>query len=164
MASNTQYHLRDSQRILYILRIAQILLALVYLTLLCYSGVNRGWWLNLSQPLALGGTVHVKPKTPATISHTDTQTVTAAILTLPIAAPILFAYNSANAAADRRTFVLHYARVIAEWLLIALWAASFITMLLPKGKNFQVLFQQPPYAEWDVAVALAGFETYVLFM
>lgn len=35
-------------------RILQIVLALVYLILLSYSGVHRGWWLNLSQPLGFG--------------------------------------------------------------------------------------------------------------
>jgi len=31
-------------------------------------------------------------------------------------------------------------------------------MLLPKGKDFKLLFEKPPYVEWVCAVALAGVE------
>ena len=34
-------------------------------------------------------------------------------------------------------------------------------MLLPKGKDFRLLFERPPYAEWDVGAALAAVEMYV---
>ena len=52
-------------------------------------------------------------------------------------------------------------RVIFEFIMMALWTASFITMLLPKGKDFRLLFNKPPYVEWDVAVALAALEVHV---
>ena len=37
-------------------RILQVALALVYLILVCYSGVHHGYWNNLVQPLSFGST------------------------------------------------------------------------------------------------------------
>lgn len=34
-------------------------------------------------------------------------------------------------------------------------------MLLKKGKDFRLLFETPPYAEWIVAVVIAAVEMYV---
>ena len=39
---------------LFNVRILQVVLAIIYLILLCYCGVHHGWWLNLHQPLGFG--------------------------------------------------------------------------------------------------------------
>ena len=46
---------------LFNVRIIQVALALVYLVLLCYSGVHHGWWLNLRQPLGFGSACSPSP-------------------------------------------------------------------------------------------------------
>ncbi|KAL6716908.1 hypothetical protein ACLMJK_004820 [Lecanora helva] len=121
-----------------LLRANQIIFALIVLIMLCYSGVHHGWWRNLGQPLGFG--------------------ITASLLTLVIAIPTIFGYTSTAVTASHRAFFLHFMRVIAEFVLIALWSATFATMLLPKGKDFKLLFERPPYAEWDVAACLSAFE------
>ena len=47
-------------------------------------------------------------------------------------------------------------RVGFEWLILGLWTATFITMLMPKGKNYRRLFEKPPYAEFWIAAFFAG--------
>lgn len=42
-------------KILYFLRIAQLLISLGFLILVCYAGVHRGWWKNINGALAVGG-------------------------------------------------------------------------------------------------------------
>lgn len=37
-------------------------------------------------------------------------------------------------------------------------------MLLPKGKDFKLLFERPPYGEWISAAVVAALELYVLFV
>ena len=37
-----------------IIRVFELLFALIFLVLLCYSFANPGWWLNLGQPLGFG--------------------------------------------------------------------------------------------------------------
>ena len=39
---------------LFNIRIPQVVVAIIYLTLLCYCGVHHGWWLNLQAPLGIG--------------------------------------------------------------------------------------------------------------
>ena len=50
---------------------------------------------------------------------------------------------------------------MSELVMMALWIASFITMLLPKGKDFRNLFDRPPHIVWDVAIAVAVVEASV---
>lgn len=52
-------------------------------------------------------------------------------------------------------------RVVFEFVMMALWVAAFVTMLLPKEKDSRLLFNKPPYVEWDVAVVLAAFQVCV---
>ena len=37
------------------IRVLQAVLATIYVILICYSSVHRGWWLNLLRPLVFGG-------------------------------------------------------------------------------------------------------------
>ena len=60
-----------------------------------------------------------------------------------------------------RGHLIHFLRIVAELVMMALWIASFITMLLPKGKDFRNLFDTPPHIVWDIAVAIAVVEASV---
>ena len=44
-------------------RILQVVLAVIYLILLCYCGVHHGWWLNFLLPLGFGSMSY--PSTPS---------------------------------------------------------------------------------------------------
>lgn len=46
---------------LFNVRCLQVVLAVIYLILLCYCGVHRGWWLNLQQPLGFGSACSPSP-------------------------------------------------------------------------------------------------------
>ena len=48
------FSFQNAKKVLYVLRWVEIVLALTYLVLLAYSGVNHGWWNNLGQPLGFG--------------------------------------------------------------------------------------------------------------
>ena len=48
-----------------------------------------------------------------------------------------------------------YVLVLIEVVFVGLWCASFVCMLLPKGKDFKKLFVRPQYEMWDVGVAMA---------
>ena len=47
-----------STRTLYIIRILEIVFALVYLVLVAYSGVHHGKWQRLSKPLGFGSELY----------------------------------------------------------------------------------------------------------
>ena len=57
-----------------------------------------------------------------------------------------------------RGHLIHFLRIVSELVMMALWIAVFITMLLPKGKDFRNLFDRPPHILWDVAIAIAVVE------
>lgn len=50
--------IRDSVAPTYLsnFRILQIILAVIYLVLICYTGVHHGYWNSLVQPLGFGST------------------------------------------------------------------------------------------------------------
>ncbi|CAF9917215.1 hypothetical protein IMSHALPRED_003505 [Imshaugia aleurites] len=125
---------------LFNVRILQVVLAIVYLALLCYCGVHHGWWLNLHQPLGFG--------------------ISASLLTILIATPDIL-NRDFTLPNTLSTHLFHFFRLVFEFLLIALWCAAFVTMLLPKGKDFRLLFHRPPYVQWDCAVVLAAIELLV---
>lgn len=122
---------------LFNVRILQVALALVYLVLLCYCGVHHGWWLNLHQPLSFG--------------------ISASLLTILIAIPDILKRDF-MLSTTLSTYLFHFVRVLVEFLLIALWCAAFVTMLLPKGKDFRLLFHRPPYVQWYCAAVFAAIE------
>ncbi|KAM0795875.1 hypothetical protein BDR22DRAFT_869327 [Usnea florida] len=120
------------------LRVLQAVLATIYVILICYSSVHRGWWLNLRRPLAFGGM--------------------ATLLTYLIV-PIYFSGVCYRLRLTLPPFLFLILRVSFELFVLIFWCATFITMLLPKGKDFRHLFTKPPYTEWYVAVVMAGFES-----
>ena len=165
----TRYDFASGQRYLLVVRIFEIVLALIEIILLSYSGVHHGYWNNLGSALGFGSTfLQLLPPRPhssttCTYSHsrhtlTARTTVTASILTVPIAAVTLAKYNDARATTSRHRFFLYYMRVITEIILIAFWTAAFISMLLPKGKDYRQLFDKPPYVWWDIAILISVFQ------
>lgn len=91
---------------------------------------------------------------------TDSHTVSASLLTVILTIPDILKQNFILSS-TLSTHLIHFLRVLSEFFLIALWCAAFVTMLLPKGKDFRLLFHRPPYVQWDCAVALAAIELYV---
>lgn len=51
-----------------------------------------------------------------------------------------------------------YVLALLESIFVGLWCATFVSMLLKKGKDFKKLFVRPPYETWDVGAALAVCE------
>ena len=45
----------SNPKFVYFLRIAQLLVSLGFLILICYAGVHRGWWKNINGAIAVGG-------------------------------------------------------------------------------------------------------------
>ena len=48
--------------------------------------------------------------------------------------------------------------ITREVLLCGFWIATFITMMLPKGKDFKHMFDQPPYTSWIFSILCAAME------
>ena len=96
---------------------------------------------------------------PSRCSRTsaDFHTVSASLLTILTAVPNIF-HRELALSNTLSTYLFHFIRVLVEILLITFWGAAFITMLLPKGKDFRLLFYRPPYVKWDCAVVLAAIE------
>ena len=60
------------------IRALQAVLATIYLILICYSSVHRGWWLNLRRPLVFGGMCSCNPTLtpsylPSALYHYDQE-------------------------------------------------------------------------------------------
>ena len=87
----------------------------------------------------------------------DSCTVSASLLTLLIAVPDILKYEF-TLPDTLSTYLIYFVRVLSDFILIALWCAASVTMLLPKGKDFRLLFDRPPYVQWDCAVVLAVIE------
>lgn len=87
-------------------------------------------------------------------------TVTAALLTMLLA--ISFVIKRKNAyLSGLQLDLIRYARIFFEIVLLGFWAATFITMMLSKGKDFRNLFKRPPYWEWVLAATLAFMQVLV---
>lgn len=87
----------------------------------------------------------------------NSYTVSASLLTIFLAIPDILKRDF-RLLTKLTAYLIHFLRVLSEFILIALWCAAFVTMLLPKGKDFRLLFHRPPYVQWDCAVALAAIE------
>ncbi|MCJ1278241.1 hypothetical protein MMC21_006056 [Puttea exsequens] len=97
---------------LFVARIIQIGFAIVFLVLVCYSGVHRGWWNNINGPLAVG--------------------VIATIFTLALAIFSVVTSRKQNpfsGGTRTRTVML----LAGEIVVFLLWVASAVLMLRSKG-------------------------------
>ena len=44
----------SNPKVMYATRIAQLILGILFLVLICYDGTHRAWWRNINGPLAVG--------------------------------------------------------------------------------------------------------------
>lgn len=45
---------RPNKNCMFAMRLVQMMLAIAFASLLLYSGFHKGWWLNITVPVALG--------------------------------------------------------------------------------------------------------------
>ena len=48
--------------------------------------------------------------------------------------------------------------ITRDFLLCGFWLATFIAMLLPKGKDFSHMFDRPPYSAWVFSILCAAVQ------
>ncbi|MCJ1271566.1 hypothetical protein MMC22_011468 [Lobaria immixta] len=120
---------------LFWMRILEVLIALVYLALMVYSGTHPGWWMYLQSPLV-------------------TAAMITTLLTIPNSLKIrTLLVNSASA------FAINVVRSTIELLLVVLWTVAFICMVLPKGGDMKHGSNRPPYEPWILAIVLSAVES-----
>ncbi|KAL8746547.1 MAG: hypothetical protein Q9184_007730, partial [Pyrenodesmia sp. 2 TL-2023] len=102
----------SNPRILYFTRIAQLLLGIIFLVLICYGGTHRAWWRNINGPLAVG--------------------VISSIFTFAVTVYSIFTHHRSNPFSGG-TATITIARIAAEVLVFLLWVASAALMLRPRG-------------------------------
>ncbi|KAL8943721.1 MAG: hypothetical protein Q9211_000892 [Gyalolechia sp. 1 TL-2023] len=112
-------------KVLYFTRIAQLVLAIIFLVLLCYGGTHRAWWRNINGPLAVG--------------------VITSIFTFAITAYSIFSHYRSNPFSGG-TATITIARVTAEVAVFLLWVASAALMIRPRGGCEQ---KHPPISGGD---------------
>ena len=98
-----------------------------------------------------------RPQSAALYTAADYCKVSASLLTILLTIPDILKQDFVLSN-TLYTYLIHFLRVLFEFFLIALWCAAFVTMLLPKGKDFRLLFHRPPYVQWDCAAVLAAIE------
>ncbi|KAI4237581.1 MAG: hypothetical protein L6R40_005872 [Gallowayella cf. fulva] len=102
----------SSPKLLYFIRLAQLLFGILFLVLICYDGTHRSWWNSINGPLAVG--------------------VISSIFTFAIAAHSIFTHHRSNPFSGGST-TYTIARLAAEVLVFLLWVASAALMLRPRG-------------------------------
>ncbi|KAI4085772.1 MAG: hypothetical protein LQ344_008145, partial [Seirophora lacunosa] len=93
-------------------RIAQLLLGIAFLVLVCYSGTHRAWWTSVNAPLAVG--------------------VIASIFTFAVTIYSIFSHHRSNPFLGG-TATITIARLAVEIVVFLLWVASAALMLRPRG-------------------------------
>ena len=113
--------------------------------------------------------LHLQAKNPYTCplhrwincyAFADGNAVSTSLATIIVSIASILKQNITTRTA-LRGHLIHFLRIMSEFIMMALWIASFITMLLPKGKDFRVLFDKPPHIVWGVAIAIAILEASV---
>ncbi|KAI9682547.1 MAG: hypothetical protein M1829_000340 [Trizodia sp. TS-e1964] len=118
------------------LRLAQLFVSVLFIALLIYSSTHRGYWLDLSPPLALG--------------------VITFLLTLPCTCLYLFRHFRHLPAAPASGFFAHLlVRLVPDVLLSLAWLGTAILFFKPKGTDYSIFLDTPPVAAWGVASACA---------
>lgn len=120
-----------------LLLIGQLFFAALYLGLLIYSVVHKGWWSNVSFPFGFGIGSSIATAT-LSLSHFLTYSV-----------------NSSTRSGRFKATVFKALRILVELLILGLWTTTFVCMLLPKGKDFRHAFDKPPYGTWGAGAAVA---------
>ncbi|KAL8954659.1 MAG: hypothetical protein Q9193_007151 [Seirophora villosa] len=148
-------------KVIYGTRIAQLLLGIAFLVLVCYSGTHRAWWTSVNGPLAVG--------------------VIASIFTFAVTIYSIFTYHRSNPFSGGSATIT-IARLAAEVVVFLLWVASAALMLRPRGgcenKHKRIdgntvfcwndawedgkRYDNQPIRTWDTAIAISLIEAWVL--
>ncbi|KAL8832810.1 MAG: hypothetical protein Q9170_004732 [Blastenia crenularia] len=166
----------SNPKILYAARIAQLVLGILFLVLICYDGTHRSWWRNINGPLAVGVITSIFTFA-ISIYSMYVQTLSTHS---PPKAPHLFITHRSNPFSGG-TLTITIARIAAEVLVFFLWVASAALMLRPRGgcenkhkptegtdlnsqycwndawKNGKK-YDDQPIKTWDVGIAVALIE------
>ncbi|KAI4226064.1 MAG: hypothetical protein LQ349_006947 [Xanthoria aureola] len=151
----------SNPKLLYFVRIGQLVFGLIFLVLICYDGTHRAWWSSINGPLAVG--------------------VISSIFTFAITVHSIFTHHRSNPFSGGST-IYTIARLAAEVLVFLLWVASAALMLRPragcdakrsppdgplKGKQFclrrgdddyAVPYDDQPIVTWTVAIVVSLIE------
>ncbi|MCJ1343853.1 hypothetical protein MMC31_002050 [Peltigera leucophlebia] len=137
----------------YGVRIAELVFGLVFLILICYAGVHRGWWTNINGALAVG--------------------VITSVITFGVTGYGIFLHHRQNPFAGGSKLAT-LARVFAEIITALLWVATATLMLRHKGgcenRSIDGIYCRAnkkwvdrPLVTWTVAIAFS-FVQIVLFV
>ncbi|KAL8751167.1 MAG: hypothetical protein Q9199_006609 [Rusavskia elegans] len=151
----------SNPKLLYFIRIGQLLSGVLFLVLICYDGTHRAWWSSINGPLAVG--------------------VISSIFTFAITVHSIFTHHRSNPFSGGST-TYTIARLVAEILVFLLWVASAALMLRKhegcdyknpaeqgayKGKQicyrkgddkYARLYDDQPIVTWTVAIAVSLVE------
>ncbi|KAL8840800.1 MAG: hypothetical protein Q9176_003647 [Flavoplaca citrina] len=158
----------SNPKLLYFIRIGQLIFGILFLVLICYDGTHRAWWSSIDGPLAVG-----------VISSIFTFAIT--IHSMYVKAQDSFTHHRSNPfSGGSATYTI--ARLAAEVLVFLLWVASAALMLRPregcdfkeaapegsyKGQDicfrtgdddFAILFDDQPITTWYIAIAASLVE------
>ncbi|KAI4270486.1 MAG: hypothetical protein LQ337_006648 [Flavoplaca oasis] len=151
----------SNPKLLYFIRIGQLVFGILFLVLICYDGTHRAWWSSIDGPLAVG--------------------VISSIFTFAITIHSIFTHHRSNPfSGGSATYTI--ARLAAEVLVFLLWVASAALMLRPRqgcdikeaategsyrgqdvcfrrgDDDFAILFDDQPITTWYIAIAASLVE------
>ena len=125
----------------------------------CYMDLVNTYTPSSIPILLNEGPKEQRHRTSAThfLKTANFRPVSASLLTMLNAVPDMLGRDLAPSTKPS-IYLFRSFRVLSELIIIALWSGAFVTMLLPKGKDFRLLFQRPPFVQWDCAAVLAAIE------
>ncbi|KAI4102688.1 MAG: hypothetical protein L6R37_004219 [Teloschistes peruensis] len=98
----------SSPKILYVGRIIQLVLGVLFLVLICYDGTHRSWWTGINGALAVG--------------------VIASIFTFAVSIHTIFTHHRSNPFSGGSA-IYTIARLLAEIVVFLLWIAAVGVMI-----------------------------------
>ncbi|KAI4251214.1 MAG: hypothetical protein LQ352_004986, partial [Teloschistes flavicans] len=98
----------SSPKILYVGRIIQLILGVLFLVLICYDGTHRSWWTGINGALAVG--------------------VIASIFTFAVTVHTIFTHHRSNPFSGGSAMYT-IARILAEVVVFLLWIAAVGVMI-----------------------------------
>ncbi|KAI4203598.1 MAG: hypothetical protein LQ350_001788 [Teloschistes chrysophthalmus] len=156
----------SSPKILYVGRIIQLILGVLFLVLICYDGTHRSWWTGINGALAVG--------------------VIASIFTFAVSVHTIFTHHRSNPFSGGSAMYT-IARLLAEIVVFLLWIAAAGVMIrdvkhpggcenfgpdtnhkdgpnycwrvpFPKTESNPRRYDSRPLKTWDTAIAAALVE------
>jgi hypothetical protein len=117
-------------------RYIQILLTILFLILLCFAGINHGWWTDITAGLALGA-------------------ISGGVALLSNSYSIYTLHqNSSNNPFGGESVPRAVLVAAPDVMLLLLWAGTVAVMAKPKGKNWRKPYDLPPYVSWVACIVL----------